>query len=224
MNTTERIQNATIKLVLQYGYDKLTMQDIANEAHIARSTIYTKWRTKEDLFADILQQESLAYLDRWYELVMQDKDGGSFMGIYRNALLAIHENPFLLALYTQNRVVLGGFISEQQFDDLLLQRLVWNTKLLTMMQDIDMIRASVEISTLAAVAVIFREGLLNTQLLKQSSDALAFKPVLDLFLEMFQQFAINDATADNPDAGQQMLAEYITTYKTYFQAQKDKDI
>ena len=101
-----------IRVVLRQGYDKTTMQDIATEAGVARSTLYTKWQTREVLFTDILWRETLAYLDAWYDMVEHDPDGGSLPGIYRNALRAVRKNPLILALYTQNRFVLGSFVHE----------------------------------------------------------------------------------------------------------------
>ena len=70
MNTEQRIQQATIRLVLQHGYDKTTMEDIAQEAGVARSTIYTKWKTKEALFASVMRAEAIRLARKWYALVV----------------------------------------------------------------------------------------------------------------------------------------------------------
>ncbi|MEO1286216.1 MAG: TetR/AcrR family transcriptional regulator [Chloroflexota bacterium] len=213
MDTTKRITDATIRLVLKIGYDKTTMQDIANEAGVARSTIYTKWKTKELLFADILRQESIAYLDAWYALVSQDKTNGSFMSIYRNALIAIQQNSFWLALYTQNRFVLGNFVSDEQFEQLMMERLHWNTRLLSMMQEIGFIRDNADVQTLAWVAVIFRLGLLITDMNSQSKSKRHFEIILDTFVEMFQQY-IGETQEHNSEKAHTMLKAYIDDYKS----------
>lgn len=91
MKTEKRIQEAAVRVLFRQGYNKTTMQDIADEAGVARSTIYTKWKTKEALFTDLIWIESEAYMDSWLDLVEQDPDGGKLQGLYRNALLAIRQ-------------------------------------------------------------------------------------------------------------------------------------
>lgn len=48
--TREAVYTAFIALVAQRGYDKLSVQDIIDEADVGRTTFYAHFRTKEDLF------------------------------------------------------------------------------------------------------------------------------------------------------------------------------
>lgn len=44
-------------LVLRWGYDKTTVEDIARQAGVAKGTIYLHWKTREELFAALLRRE-----------------------------------------------------------------------------------------------------------------------------------------------------------------------
>ncbi|RBQ11637.1 TetR/AcrR family transcriptional regulator [Spongiactinospora rosea] len=52
-----RILDATAELVLRWGYDKTTIDDVAKAAGVAKGTIYLHWKTRDDLFAALLRRE-----------------------------------------------------------------------------------------------------------------------------------------------------------------------
>lgn len=52
--TNKLINEAFIKLVAEKGFDKVTIQDIAEEAMINRATFYAHYKDKQDLFDQIL--------------------------------------------------------------------------------------------------------------------------------------------------------------------------
>ncbi|MBN2049171.1 MAG: helix-turn-helix transcriptional regulator, partial [Spirochaetales bacterium] len=41
-------------LLLRYGYSKVTVDDIAEQAKLGKGTIYLHWKSKEDLFYALL--------------------------------------------------------------------------------------------------------------------------------------------------------------------------
>jgi len=47
----DALKSALVVLVLEKGYDRVTMREIIERADVARSTFYEHFRTKEDLFA-----------------------------------------------------------------------------------------------------------------------------------------------------------------------------
>lgn len=52
--TRRGLQQAFIRLILQKGYDSISIQDIATEAETARITFYRHYRDKEELLTDCL--------------------------------------------------------------------------------------------------------------------------------------------------------------------------
>lgn len=54
--TRRAMRQAFIRLILQKGYDAITIQDIADEAETARITFYRHYADKEELLMDCLNQ------------------------------------------------------------------------------------------------------------------------------------------------------------------------
>ncbi|MGJ6966511.1 TetR/AcrR family transcriptional regulator [Streptosporangium sp. G11] len=52
-----RVLDTAADLVLRWGYDKTTVEDIARRAGVAKGTIYLHWKTREELFAALLRRE-----------------------------------------------------------------------------------------------------------------------------------------------------------------------
>lgn len=213
MKTASRIIEAMVRLVLRQGYDKTTMQDIADEAGVARSTIYTKWKTKEALFTDVLWVESLAYLDDWLELVEQDADDGSLRSIYRTALHAVRQRPFILALYTQNQFVLGSFTHDPTFAEAISALLLWNTNWLRTLQAHGLIRINVDVETIAWIEVIFRQGFYTLPINLAAHPNVDYEAILAQFFTMVEQF-VGTQESVSPDRGKTALRDYIDTIKS----------
>ncbi len=52
-----RILDTAADLVLRWGYDKTTVEDIARRTGVAKGTIYLHWKTREELFAALVRRE-----------------------------------------------------------------------------------------------------------------------------------------------------------------------
>src|SRR4051812_36600830 len=57
-----RILDVAADLLLRYGYDKTTIDDIARTAGVAKGTVYLHWRSRELLFLALLRGEHIAML------------------------------------------------------------------------------------------------------------------------------------------------------------------
>lgn len=53
-NTKRRILDASIKLFMDQGYEKTTTRQILNEVGILNGSLYNIYKSKEDIFADII--------------------------------------------------------------------------------------------------------------------------------------------------------------------------
>jgi AcrR family transcriptional regulator len=63
-DTRTRLLDAAERLLAHYGYKKMTMDDLAEEAGVGRRTIYSHFKNKEDL--------ALATLDRTIDLLVEE--------------------------------------------------------------------------------------------------------------------------------------------------------
>jgi len=69
----EQILDASVRLLLELGYDRLTLDAVALEARASKATLYRRWRGKADLVVD-----AIARTKRCAEAV--DPDTGTLRG------------------------------------------------------------------------------------------------------------------------------------------------
>jgi len=53
-----KIIEAAEQLFAQFGFFKTTMEDIAKKAHMAKSSVYYYFKSKEDIFAEVIRQDT----------------------------------------------------------------------------------------------------------------------------------------------------------------------
>ncbi len=101
---------AASELVVHYGYDKTTIDDIAREAGVSKGAIYLHFKSKDDLFEALLRRELRTYAERWLELIEADPNGGTIAGMYKNSLYALNSSKLMAAMFRQDTRVLGNFL------------------------------------------------------------------------------------------------------------------
>jgi AcrR family transcriptional regulator len=67
--TDERITTAAAELMLQRGFDRTTVDDVAARAGVGKATVYRRWPSKEDL--------AVAAMETLYSVEMPEPDTGS---------------------------------------------------------------------------------------------------------------------------------------------------
>jgi len=109
-----RILDAAAELILRWGYDKTTIDDICRKAGVAKGTIYLHWKTREELFEALMQRESLAMAEDYGRSIALDPAGATLRGIYKHAALALIRRPLLRALILGDREVIGKLAQRAQ--------------------------------------------------------------------------------------------------------------
>jgi AcrR family transcriptional regulator len=83
--TDERITAAAAELMLQRGFDRTTVDDVAARAGVGKATVYRRWPSKEDL--------AVAAMESLYSTEMPEPDTGSIetdlAESYRSVLLFV---------------------------------------------------------------------------------------------------------------------------------------
>ena len=73
--TKQRLKDALGSLIVEKGYDKITVQDLIDRADVGRSTFYAHYETKDDL---LLSWTQLA-ADMELHMPQEETDAGSIM-------------------------------------------------------------------------------------------------------------------------------------------------
>ncbi|GAA4221091.1 AcrR family transcriptional regulator [Streptosporangium album] len=105
LERAHRILDAATDLVLRWGYDKTTIEDIARRAGVAKGTIYLHWRTREELFAALLRRERVAMLNEVRRRV--EDSPGTLRDLLRLLASEVMNRPLMRAVLLGDSEVLG---------------------------------------------------------------------------------------------------------------------
>ncbi|MQA95099.1 MAG: TetR family transcriptional regulator [Streptosporangiales bacterium] len=103
----ERILDAAAELVVRWGYDKTTVDDVARRAGVAKGTIYLHWASREDLFAVLLRRERTLMVAEVRDLVRADPASATPQGVFAHLARELLRRPLLRGVLTGDPVVLG---------------------------------------------------------------------------------------------------------------------
>jgi AcrR family transcriptional regulator len=110
-----QILDAAGELVLRWGYDKTTIDDIARHAGVAKGTIYLHWTTRDALFAALLRRERVAMLTSVRRRVADGEPAdGTLHGLLRHLAGELLRRRLMKATLTGDSEVLGRFIRQKR--------------------------------------------------------------------------------------------------------------
>ncbi|NUR84535.1 MAG: TetR/AcrR family transcriptional regulator [Nonomuraea sp.] len=104
-----RILDAAAELILRWGYDKTTIDDVARRADVAKGTIYLHWKTRDDLFAALLRRERVLMLQEVREEAPATL--GALFGAMASVML---RRPLLQAVVLGDSEVLGKLTRQKR--------------------------------------------------------------------------------------------------------------
>ncbi|GGT39266.1 TetR/AcrR family transcriptional regulator [Nonomuraea spiralis] len=97
-----RILDAAAELILRWGYDKTTVDDVAKRAGVAKGTIYLHWKTRDELFAALLRRERVLMLEG-----VRDSAPAALGELFGSLASALLRRPLLHAVLLDDSEVLG---------------------------------------------------------------------------------------------------------------------
>jgi AcrR family transcriptional regulator len=131
LRTRCQLKDATLELVLEKGYDEVTIQDIVDRADLGRGTFYVHYRDKQEILWDIIQDGLRASMEEGSRRAAQEGDRPGYVGylitfetaarhqdLYRVMLgskgsaLITHRVADYLAAAMQQGIESGGYMSE----------------------------------------------------------------------------------------------------------------
>lgn len=135
MNTREKIIKESLKLFSKKGYDGVSMRDIASAVNIKASSIYSHFKSKEDIYSAIVKEMDNRYEKEAKKLnidgINPKKDVNMYQDISLDLLLNLGKSLFLYFIHDEytssfrKMVTIGQYSNEdlaqnytkQYFDD-----------------------------------------------------------------------------------------------------------
>src|SRR5436190_17687952 len=93
----ERILDAAAELMLRWGYNKTTIDDIVRLAGVPKGTIYLHWKTREELFLALIEREYTRLVRDIQQRIASNPDGGTMRGLTKHSMLATMKSPLMKA-------------------------------------------------------------------------------------------------------------------------------
>jgi AcrR family transcriptional regulator len=154
-----RILDAATGLILRWGYNNTTMDDIARQAGIAKGTLYLYWKTREDLFRTLMVRERLKWTEDFLERVRGDAASITLRGMVKHSALSLMKRPLLKAALLQDMEVLGKLAYSEHSSAANQERLATFKTYLEVLRKHGLVRADLSLQaqayTLSAVFMGF---------------------------------------------------------------------
>ncbi|KAB8141181.1 TetR/AcrR family transcriptional regulator [Chloroflexia bacterium SDU3-3] len=119
----QRILDVAATLVLRWGYNKTSIDDIARAAGVAKGTIYLHWKTREELFGALVRRERQIMSADFRRAIAENPGHASLHGMIYHSALALLRRPLLKAILLGDAEILGKLVHTEQHSTLYHERI-----------------------------------------------------------------------------------------------------
>ncbi|MFC4113092.1 TetR/AcrR family transcriptional regulator [Nonomuraea zeae] len=109
LERAHRILDAAGELILDRGYDKTSIDDVARRAGVAKGTIYLHWKTRDDLFAALLRRERALMLTE-----LRARGPATLSALFGEFARVLLGRPLLRAVLSADSEVLGKLTRQKR--------------------------------------------------------------------------------------------------------------
>ena len=207
---TQRILDAASTLILQNGYDRTTIEDIAREAGVGKGTLYLHWTTREALFAALILREKVAMAEDIKRRLASDPAGATLRGLLKHAALALMQRQLLKAVLLHDTEVFGKLVQREQSSAISIEVLAAFTTYLEVLREQGLVRADLSLHALVALfSSIFTGFFLARPLLPE-----VFKPSDEELAELMAEtgYRTLEPREPAPSNALQIASHTLTQY------------
>ena len=141
----DRILDAAAALMLRWGYNKTTIDDIARLAGVAKGTIYLHWKTREDLFLALMKREYIRLVEDIQQRIASDPEGGTLHGITKHSMLATMKSPLMKAVLLRDTDLLGEWMRNEYASETYSQQIAQSLALFEHLRSRGVVRDDIDV-------------------------------------------------------------------------------
>jgi AcrR family transcriptional regulator len=112
-----RILDAAGELLLRWGYKRVTIDDVADQAGIGKGTVYLHYRTREELFLSVILREQTSATAELIEAVRRNPRDALPHKLIRLKYVTVMRRPILSAVMAADPEILGRLVDEIRGSD-----------------------------------------------------------------------------------------------------------
>jgi TetR/AcrR family acrAB operon transcriptional repressor len=204
--TYDQILATAVQVIIRLGYDKTTMSDIAEEAGLSRRTIYLYFKSKDDLFEELLYREYMQYAQTWLEQIEADPRGGTIGGVYRAIFHAVNSRPLIAAMLRRDRRVVGNYLRKRE--NMFAQMLsgVDTVAFFQTLQTAGAIRQDIDAAVIEHIVEMLSYGQLTIGDFKPADQSPPYDAVMEALADMMDR-ALQPEDGGNSAAGKAIVKQ-----------------
>ena len=191
------------RLILHYGYDKTTMNDIAKEAGISKGAIYLHYSSKEAMFEAVILRDLNLYSDDALRWIEEDEDSWSFIKAYEYGIMALAKRKIMMALARSDERIFGSFLKRTQLDMMALKRGP-NNDLIKKMQEVGAFRTDLDVNMIGFLMQAIGWGVTNAREFMEEDDIPTVEDIA-MGLGKLLQNALIPPDGGNQEAGRKIF-------------------
>ncbi|MFC4943873.1 TetR/AcrR family transcriptional regulator [Pseudonocardia sp. GCM10023141] len=108
----ERVLDAAAELLVRWGYQRVTIEDVARHASVGKGTVYLHFPNKEALFLTVLLRQHHTVIGDLAGRMLADPAEAMPSQMFRSVYLQLSADPIARPLYLGDSQVLGRLASE----------------------------------------------------------------------------------------------------------------
>src|SRR4051812_27005762 len=185
------ILDAAGELLLRFGYNKLTMGDVADAVGLHRGLVYLRFPSKDELVEAVVLGELDRYGLAWRDQVESDPEGGSVGSVVRAVLGALKALPLASAIVAADEQVFGRYLRKRRDLFELGARTTGVRTFLDAMRAAGVVRREVDTHAtafiLASLTSAIRRALLGADRAPVDADQPSWEQVLETLADMLDR-------------------------------------
>jgi AcrR family transcriptional regulator len=209
----QQILDAAADLIVQFGYDKTTIGDVADAIGISRPLVYIHFKSKEALLEALIVREMLKYGKLWLGYIEADPQGGTIGSVYRSILKALKQTPLLAAIVTRSEGTFGKYLRRPDNVFTTIQTPTLMRDLLAVMQEKGAIRQDVDVAAMAYIMDALSASMVDSSIVSDNP-APDYEILLETMAEMLDRM-LTPANGGNLEAGKQLIRDFAANAQQY---------
>ncbi len=222
----ERILDAAAELMLRWGYNKTTMDDIVRLAGVPKGTIYLHWKTREDLYLALMEREYTRLIQDTQQRIASDPDGGTMQGITKHAMLATMKSPLMKAVILRDTDLMGEWLHKEYASASFIQQIAEPLALLQHYQARGIVRDDIDARKMVYMLKAISIGFLVIDQYMPGDFKYSDEEIANMAAEVIQRTFVPPAPSDaQPDnkTKQELANNFIASLDNVLSIRSERD-
>jgi AcrR family transcriptional regulator len=215
----EAILAAAAQIIIRQGYNKMTMNDIADELGLSRPLIYLHFKSKDELLETLIAREMLNYGQSWLEHIEADPKGGTVASTYRSVIYALNKNPLMAAIVKRDEKTFGKYLRKKGNIFQSLQSPSMTRDFLQAMQEAGAVRKEINVGAMAYVLDAVSYSMVGSTDFPTNESDPSYDAIMETLAEMLDRM-LTPPSGGNQEAGKAVLRKIADDARAYFEQVK----